>query len=500
VITAVSTTGESRRSVVPHAILLAGLLFQTGLACWFFAFRDPEINRLVPDDTFYYLKIAANIAEGRGSVFSPGEPTNGYHPLWMAVLVTAHAILRPGRDAFLLVAMLLGAVLSSAAAWIFRLVLLRHGFGEPRSTAGMAFFLFSPWSVLLVLSGLETALFYLLFFLYLLVFRTSSGGEPRMLSMVVLGLCAGMLDLARTDSIIITGIGYAIILFGRRPISRKLAGLAAALAANLAVLGPWLLWNLSRFGSVSQDSAWAISYWRWHTLPSPLTLRYHALAAGRLLHKAAVFFAQPFVYRPAEYGFPAAVDILFALASLALVTAVLLRRRRPGGTPMPPMLWIPALTILVFYAFVRIHSQVWHLSTLVPAAITALLVLSPDKPGWKPAAVLCAVLLPACLYALGNGYYYPQQQRNMIRFATEYRADSDSVLLLGNGDCGYLGYFSRHTVVNLDGIVNGTALEYIRRGRLQEYIDLMEFDEVYLGSMEPDRVAFYNRNMPVPDP
>ncbi len=42
---------------------------------------------LVADDSYYYFKIADNIAHGLGSSFDGISPTNGYHPLWLAVLI-----------------------------------------------------------------------------------------------------------------------------------------------------------------------------------------------------------------------------------------------------------------------------------------------------------------------------------------------------------------------------------------------------------------------------
>ncbi len=399
----------------------------------------------------------------------------------------------------MLIALVLSAVFSVWSAAVFRRVLMQSGFSESASTLGMALFLFSPWSLLLNLSGMETALFFLLFFSYLRTFRKVMcvrGGGTGTWGFVQLGLAAGLMELARTDSMIIAAIGYFIILarHGSTFLRRALL-LGASVSVNILMLLPWLLWNLSRFGSISQDSAWAISYWRWSELPSPLTLQYHVLAALRMLHKAAVLFIQPFIYRPENYWFPKTLDLLFAVMAGAFLVAVLLRRRRQGVVRVPVMLWLPALVILVFYAFVRVHSQVWHLSTLLPASIACLLTLLPNRPGWKCGALAAALLVPTSIYALGNGYYFPQQRLDALGFSLGFHADADSTMLIGNGDCGYLGYFSRHEIVNLDGTVNSTALRYIRAGRLQEYIDSMHFDEVYLRSMEPGRVQFYNRNM-----
>ena len=42
---------------------------------------------LLQDDFFYYEKIATSIATGHGSTFNHVTITNGYHPLWMCVLI-----------------------------------------------------------------------------------------------------------------------------------------------------------------------------------------------------------------------------------------------------------------------------------------------------------------------------------------------------------------------------------------------------------------------------
>lgn len=65
-------------------VLAAGLPVRLILA----ATNLPTLIMLnVPDDAFYYFKIAQNIAAGRGSTFDGLHPTNGYHPLWMGLLI-----------------------------------------------------------------------------------------------------------------------------------------------------------------------------------------------------------------------------------------------------------------------------------------------------------------------------------------------------------------------------------------------------------------------------
>ncbi len=39
------------------------------------------------DDSFYYFKTAENITNGLGSTFDGISKTNGYHPLWMIIII-----------------------------------------------------------------------------------------------------------------------------------------------------------------------------------------------------------------------------------------------------------------------------------------------------------------------------------------------------------------------------------------------------------------------------
>ena len=52
------------------------------------------------DDLFYYFVIARNSADGLFSTFNTLMVTNGYHPLWMAVLAVLACVVDPDSMAF----------------------------------------------------------------------------------------------------------------------------------------------------------------------------------------------------------------------------------------------------------------------------------------------------------------------------------------------------------------------------------------------------------------
>jgi hypothetical protein len=66
---------------------LSGLL--GALAAFIFFFHrpgGPEYWSVPRDDFYYYLKVAQNLAHGRGSTFNGIVATNGYHPLYFLVI------------------------------------------------------------------------------------------------------------------------------------------------------------------------------------------------------------------------------------------------------------------------------------------------------------------------------------------------------------------------------------------------------------------------------
>ena len=63
------------------------------------------------DDFFYYAVPARNWVEGAGSTFFPGEPTNGYHPLWFSWVALLYRVAGDGVIFFGLVDLTLMALL-----------------------------------------------------------------------------------------------------------------------------------------------------------------------------------------------------------------------------------------------------------------------------------------------------------------------------------------------------------------------------------------------------
>ena len=98
------------------------------------------IDKFLYEDLYYYLKIARNIVHGHGATFDGFEPTNGFHPLWMAVSVAIEALF--SRDLAVHVLLSVSATLHVLQGYLlFRIV--RNGVPEVVALFITALFLFN---------------------------------------------------------------------------------------------------------------------------------------------------------------------------------------------------------------------------------------------------------------------------------------------------------------------------------------------------------------------
>ena len=169
---------------------------------------DILMNWYTSDDSFYYFKVAANIANGLGSTFDGISRTNGFHPLWMLVCIPVFSLARFDLFLPLRVLILVSAAINAGTA-ILILHLLRKflSFATAAAMAVVWTFLPSIHSVV-VQNGMESAIsgFFLALLIYLAI---TWRDEPLKIGRLsVLGTVAGLAILSRLDNI------FVVLLLG----------------------------------------------------------------------------------------------------------------------------------------------------------------------------------------------------------------------------------------------------------------------------------------------
>lgn len=186
------------------------------------------------DDAFYYFVIARRIAEQGLSSFDGVTRTNGYQPLWQAV-VSLQVWLFGSIAAVMLWEL---AALAGGTLLVLRTLALRNSWMLPLSAALVAGLVVSP----LVLIGMETSILFLAFAGFVLALKSAT--ELKDMSSLPLAITAGLVIAARLDAGMFV---VPVILIAPLAARRKLASLlmiAAAgvvyASANQVLFGVWL--------------------------------------------------------------------------------------------------------------------------------------------------------------------------------------------------------------------------------------------------------------------
>lgn len=167
------------------------------------------------DDAFYYFQVARNISDGRGSSLDGINLSNGYHPLWMGVLIPFFTLAR--FDLFLplrLVVFL--SVLMSLVTGIFLYRFLSRSINGELAMLAAVFWMFFPAIHRSITQlGMESALnalcvLALIYQTTRLLEKPESGENWR--DHIILGLLASSALFARLDNVfLVLTIGLVLV-------------------------------------------------------------------------------------------------------------------------------------------------------------------------------------------------------------------------------------------------------------------------------------------------
>jgi hypothetical protein len=464
------TAGEKRTAM---GLVGAALVIRLVIA-W--APLEWLLRTTLGDDPFYYFTIARSFAHGQGFTFDGVEPTNGFHPLWMAVLVPIFRV--PATRAGAVHAVLtLSALFDAIGVYVLFRLLRTLGVAIAVAAAVVGLYVASP--VLLSTSGpmngLETALNVALTSTVLLWYwrARSSDAASRSVSLP-LGLSSGLLLLARTDNAVLLLALYAQLLWvARRERGRRRAVMAAG-ALALGMLAPWVAWCQLRFGSPVAVSGRAAAYFtRQLVAAEGWTVRDYAIKAVKNLAALATYFPI-FHLNTASFVRAASGNLFLVLtaggAALgAIRDAAPFDRARFAGRLRP---WLAPL--LGGVAFVGIHTaravelRGWYYIGLLPILFVVLALIVEQAR--RAAAVLTAIGVVVWCVSMAAGLRSRCGESAAYEMIDVVNRRVNVETVLGSWNAGLFGYFyTGGTVVNLDGLVNNRAYDEMRARSLRAY-------------------------------
>ena len=456
-------------------------------------FRVPVAERLavVPDDAFYYMVPAVNIARGLGPTADTITLTSAYHPLWMALLAVESWLVRFDKTALFAAVAITGMALHVAGALLLYLVGTRFA---PRPVAFALSVAYGVRERALweAVDGMEAALvtFVVIAFAALQTLPASPAWRRRAGSVVL-----GLVVLARTELALFALLWLAAVAVMTwraehrvGPVIRQVAVWIVGVA--LTVL-PWIIVSRLLYGGFVQQSQLMKEFWRARLLAAggpdaPLRVITEVLGTWirvnyqlyPVLPLLLAFLVGIIVYRRLGDRWPAAAapgdDA--GRDALVMVAATLGLHLAAAG---------------LFYAVRFTFVRDWYFASgrvFWPLAALALWTLA-WPPGAPTAAALrrlraatAVVLVVLALGLLGvalvrTAHGGPLRDHTgvlcagRLAVAEWVRAHTPPDAILAAYSSGTLAYFAERRVVNLDGLANNDVLRVVQSRAMDRYLD-----------------------------
>lgn len=399
------------------------------------------------DDSWIHLTYARNLALRGEWAFQPGVPSAGSTaPLWSALLALGFFLrLAPYFWTYFLGWIFLFA-LAALAEFSARRLLTSY---RPRLPLIGLFFVFEwhlTWSAA---SGMETLLHACLVTMTLVLLAEPS---PRPLT---LGLLAALSVWVRPDGLTLLGPIVLTLLLRPKPVS----SLTRFFIGFGFLFGLYLLFNLTLSGNPFPNTFYAkqAEYAAWQSKPLGEKLGKSLLQL--LTGPALVILPGMFVWlaksiRERDWGTLAG---MVWLAGFFLIYALRLPPYQHGRY------LIPAMPVLFLWSLLGVAK------TFEKTAARASVNLT--RAGWGAAIALVTV----GFVGLGAKSYAQDValiESEMVAAARWADANLPPDALIAAHDIGALGYFDRHRLIDLAGLVSPDVIPFLRdEARLAEYLD-----------------------------
>ncbi len=457
------TTNQHRQDTQP---VLTGHLIVLSLAALitlFSRFFHPNLFGYFEDDFFYYAQVARNIAAHRGSTFDGVHLTNGYHPLWMLVILVLYEIF-PGATFFIAVQVVSFIGILAFYFGIFRCLRYLH---LPYHLIPLTALLLSLHALLLFRFGMEVTLA-LPFGIWAVASILNPAFRWTSQQTVAYGLLACAAVLSRLDGIFLVAALLAAQLFSSQspanlPRPRSLLLFSLCFLPFLA----YLLVNLRMFHTPVPVSGMAKQL---KPLLPPSSTTLHSLVL-------------PFDRTKAAFVYPALLTIFAGVISFRRSARDLPQHHRAILLALFvfPVLHLGSLSLLSDWTV-----WPWYFYSLIYAVLASAVVLllplrnlAPTKPRWRLSASTLTVLTGSYLIFLGaySLFKKPAKTSQLAVFVADFSLKHPGLYAMGD-DAGSTAFRSDQHFLQLEGLMMDTDYIHLLRERtpLREMLDRYHAD------------------------
>lgn len=437
------------------------------------------LAHVVPDDAMYYLTIARNVVFTGVPTFDGIAATNGYHPLWLALLIPISA-LRLDPEATLRGALLLQAAFEVTSVVLLDRLARRLGAGNVAALFGACLYACSPIVLTQAggMNGLETPLATMLLLMFLLAAARGIVGVETTVRVSAVGITGAALTLARLDMVIVVAAVAIVMLIRNRRDRRAMLRITLATLIPGAVVSAFAAINAYYFNDPIPVSATSIGWFAREVMD----VYSWSLAEWGFRIGSNMLWTVRFV----PFGMIAVHGTLAATSGAVIVSAWIAYRYRPSlrtSCWRPGALWLivglgVAWIVFVVTQTLRIPPlRSWyHGMWMAPFTLVAVRGLEAMQPGasgreaivrtvWSLVAVLLLTIIGAYNALVREGR--DGAKREMAKVMARMLPPGT---LVGSWNAGTIAHFAPTIrVVNLDGAVNNRAWVYIQLRSLDTY-------------------------------
>ena len=472
-------------------------------------------NGFLYDDSFYDFQIARHIAQGDGPTFDGTHLTNGFQPLYVALLVPFYWITGSSETLPIHFALALSALLSVGTAYLLYRLLARR-VSETAAVIAAAAWAFSPIVTRQTANGLETSLAVFMLAATVGYYLERVRGEiaPPRARFLVLGVLTGGAILARADLgflALAMCLDYLLVRRARGAGARWRGDVGLAVGTCVVMLLPWLAYGTFAVGSPLPESGRAtrflgIAYAPFFGMgsaslaedgPDASFVLAHVLRSIETFKVIPVF--HPFFRGTKKFGqhvdqsaaMEVVTDVAGALLLLALAVWWVRRRRGVGGRPgrefefllVFAAMMIAAYSSVIFgvFFFLRYYYPLYFVGMVFVAfAIDDLIAWLRVRSVHARRAVLVAsgAYAAALLFMCYTSAFRSTPVYRFYDAARWIRTHTDASDTIGVFQSGAIGYLSGRRVINLDGKVNSDAFDALHEGKLKDYVAAAGIDVV----------------------
>lgn len=471
------------------AILAIGLVIRLIIS---FSVEFSITHGISSDDSYYYFRIAQNIANGYGSTFDQINKTNGYQPLVLYFLVVIYSLFKFDLITPIVISQILLSLVSTLAAYLTYKFVRKISDSEFAAILSVVFLFLNPVIIAINFKSLETNFYWLFLIVSVLYYEKylkNVSEDKRNLNYFLFGLIISLAAFSRLDGgFLIVAFALFVLVSQRNKFLIRLKKIFFVGIGFSLLFVPYLIYNYLNFGH-----------------PVPISGRAKVFHNHKfVLNQVGDYFTLDFfLYEIRRFFFPFNFDLFanrgfgpFEQVAVYIVIAFLLFMIiifiKVGYLKSVLSRFKGYEFILIFllfhYSFYTLYFWEYRFYYFLPETISLTIIISMLIVRWMETKFfenlnkvkLIILTLVFVTFGLGGLKIFTAQHEQTLALKTAYwiKENISKEKVLGSANTGILSYFTQLRFVNLDGMVNNDELLNAYKEGPQKYIQYLKKNNI----------------------